>query len=291
MRLFACFAFVLFCLSAFGQTPEVAIFADLRPTWLVQAGKTDRLRWFDPQGRYSVIGFHLVLESGNIVKVSQRLEKIDVDGDADSIDEAFIEARGLWRIGKQYLPIGQQNILRESVPALRYDTELLFDAIPISIAASDNVDGYTRGVVARIGGDLGVTVALGDHFGIQGSSLTQFRDIEDGPGRHHGYHRAIALDTKYGIGSGVLEAEWVFLGDGHTATDEDRSLSDLRYRFSTSGTNYSATIAWSRSGDDTRDWYRAFIEIPINDKVVWEPFIKFRGLDWQGFGLTAHVRL
>lgn len=277
--------------SCLAQTPQVAIFADLRPTLFVHTGETNRIRWFDYSGRYSLIGFHIVLETGNIVKVAQRLEVIDNDGDPDTIDEAFIEARGSWRIGKQYLPIGQQNILRESVPALRYDTELLFDAIPISIAVSDNVDGYARGVVARVGGDLGVTLALGDHFGIQGSSLTQFRQPEEGPGRDHGYHRAIVLDTRYGMSGGVLEAEWVFLGDGHTATDKDRTLSDLRFRFTTKGTNYAGSVGWSRSWDSNRDWYTARLEIPISNKVVWEPFIRFSGFDWQDFGLTAHVRL
>jgi hypothetical protein len=276
---------------ALGQTPQVAIFSDLRPTWFVRAGETNRIRWFDYSGHYSLVGFHMVLETGNVVKVAQRLEKINNDGDPDAIDEAFIEARGLWRIGKQYIPFGQQKILRESVPAIRYDTELLFDAIPISIAVSDNVDGYARGVIARIGGDLGVSVAVGDHFGIQGSSLTQFRRPEEGPGRNHGYHRAVALDTKYGIGGGVLEAEMVFLSDGHTGIDEDRSLSDVRFRFATKGTNYPTTIAWSRSWDEKRDWYSVSMEIPITEKVVWEPFLRFEGLDWQDFGLTARVRL
>lgn len=276
---------------AFGQTPQVAIYADLRPTWFVETKQVNRIRWYDPHGQYSVVGFHIVLETGNIVKVTQRLEKIDNDGERDTLDEAFIESRGLWRVGKQYLPFGQQNILKESVPALRYDTQLLFDAIPISLAVSDNIDGYTRAVVARVGGDLGVSVAFGDHIAIQGSSLSQFRRPQDAPGRGHGYQRAVGLDTKYGWGGGVLEAEWVLLSDGNTPEDEDQNLSDLRFRFTTKGTNFVTVLAWSRSWTDQRDWYRAFIEVPVSKNVVWEPFVRFSGLGWQDFGLTARIRL
>jgi hypothetical protein len=273
------------------QTPEVAIFADLRPTWFVETGQTSRIRWYDPQGYYSVVGFHIVLETGNIVKVTQRLEKVNNGGDPDSIDEAFVENRGSWRIGKQYLPFGQQNILRETVPALRYDTELVFDGVPITIAASDNRDGLTRGVVARIGKDIGVSMAFGDHFGIQGSALSQYQRPEDAAGRGRGYQRALGLDTKYGWAGGVIEAEWVLLSDGHTALDTERNLSDLRFRFATKVTGYIITLGWARSWDEQRDWYRAFAELPVSDKVVWEPFVRFRGLGWQDFGIAMHVRL
>ena len=248
------------------QTPEVAIFADLRPTWFVETGDQNRIRWYDPHGNYSVIGFHMVLETGNVVYVTQRLERVDNGGDPDSIDEAYIESRGLWRIGKQYLPFGQQDILRETVPALRYDTQLLFDAIPISIAVSDNREGLTHGIVARIGGDLGVSIATGDNFGIQGSSLTQFRRPVDAPGRGRGYKRAVGLDTKYGWRGGVVEAEWLMLFDGNTALDAEQNLSDLRYRFTTKGTNFPVTLGWSRSWDQHKDWYRAFMEIPVGTK-------------------------
>jgi len=281
----------LFGTSAFAQTPEVAIFADLRPTWFVETGQTSRIRWYDAHGNYSVIGFHIVLETGNIVRVTQRLEKFNNGGDSDSLDEAFIESRGLWRIGKQYLPFGQQTIIKETVPALRYNTELVFDAVPISIAASDNADGLTRGVVARVGGDVGVSVAFGDHFGIQGSALTQFRRPEDAPGKGRGYKRAIGLDTKYGWAGGVIEAEWVLLTHGNTALDEDRNLSDLRFRFVTKGTGYLVTLSWARSWDEQRDWYSVSAEVPVGDRVVWEPFLRFRGLGWQDFGLSARIRL
>ena len=89
----------------------------------------------------------------------------------------------------------------------------------------------------------------------------------------------------------MIEAEWVMLSDGHTALDEDRNLSDVRFRFTTKGTAYPVTLGWSRSWDEQRDWYRAFAEIPVNNKVVWEPFVRFRGFGWQDLGITVHLRL
>ncbi|HXH61240.1 MAG TPA: hypothetical protein VNI20_07760, partial [Fimbriimonadaceae bacterium] len=273
------------------QTPQVSIFADISPTWFIETGQTNRIRWYDPHGTYSVLGFHIVLETGNIVKVTQRLEKIDNDGDPNSLDEAYIESRGTWRIGKQYLPFGQRNLLNESAPAMRYDTELLFDAVPISIAASDNGVGYTRGVVARIGSSVGVSVAVGDHFAIQGSDLTQFQRPGSVPGRGRGYKKAYGLDTTVKWGGGNVDLEWVSLREGATPLDLNRNLSDVRYRFFTKGTGFLVTLAWARSWDKQIDWYRAFAEVPVSKNVTWEPFLRFRGLGWQDFGLTARVKL
>lgn len=292
MRRLPVLSLFLLCGVATAQTPQVAIFADLRPTWFVETGQTSRIRWYDPNGYYSVVGFHLVLETGNIVRLTQRLERITGDGDPDSIDEAYVENRGSWRIGKQYLPFGQMNILRETVPAIRYDTELVFDGLPISVAVSDNRDGLTRGVVARMGKDIGVSLAVGDHIGIQGSALTQFQRPEDAPGRGRGYNQALGFDTQYNWAGGLLALEWVVLTDGETPLDRDKSLSDVRYRFTTKGTGYLVTLGWSRAWNDELDWYRAQLEIPIDgEKVVWEPFVRFRGFGWRDFGLTVHIRL
>ena len=273
------------------QTPEVAIFADLRPTLRVETGQTNRIRWYDLQGNYSVIGFYMILETGNRVKVTQRLEKIVGGGDPDNLDEYYIESRGNWRIGKQYLPFGQQNILRETAPALRYDTQLLFDAVPMHIAVADNGKDLTRGVVARIGREVGASVAVGNNFGIQGSSLTQFHRPEDALGKGRGYRTVYGLDGAFPAWGNTVEGEWVYLRDGETDLDEDRNLTDVRFRFATPKTNYVITVAWSRSWNENRDIYRATAELPINAKVSWEPFIRFRGLDWKDFGLTARVRL
>ncbi len=273
------------------QTPEVAIFAELTPTWSANAGQTNLLRWYDAQGRYSVIGMHMVLETGNILKVTQRLEKIDNGGDPDSLDEAYIESRGTWRIGKQYLPFGTQNMMRETVPALRYDTILVIAALPIKIAVSDNGVGLTRGVAARVGDSVGVSYAVGDHFAIQGTSLTQIRRPENAPGNGRGYDRAWGVDLSRRWAGGTLEFEWVSLRNGATPTDLEMDISDLRFRFLTPVSNLPLALSWVREWETHNDWYSLSGDIAISRSLVWQPFVRFNGLDWQDFALSAKLRL
>ena len=277
--------------AALAQTPEVALFFDLRPTYFQDSGMTSRVRWFDPLGRYSVIGFHIILETGNRIKITQRLEKIDNDGDPDSLDEYYIESRGTWRVGKQYLPFGQQNILRETVPAARYDTALVFEDVPIQIAVCDNGSRLTKGVVARIGRSVGISLATGNHFAVQGTALTQFQRPEDGVGRGRGYRLAYGFDATYDAFGGVFDFEWVALRDGETILDDNRDLTDLRFRFSTRKTNYVVTIAWSKSWNRSTDWYRIQMEMPVTNKFTWEPFVRLKGMEWSDVGLTLHIRL
>lgn len=285
-------ALVSLCaLLARAQTPEVSIFADITPTWSANAGQTNLLRWYDAQGRYSVVGMYMILETGNVLKVTQRLEKVDNGGDPDSLDEAYIESRGSWRIGKQYLPFGTQTFLRETAPALRYDTRLVIEALPIKVAASDNGVGLTRGVVVRVGDSVGVSYAIGDHFAIQGSALTPIRRPEEAPGRGRGYSRAWGLDASKNWGGGVLEFEWVSLIEGATALDVDMNLSDLRFRFSTPGTVFPLTLGWTREWDCRKDWYSVTGEFPVSHMLVWQPFIRFQGRGWHDFALSAKVRL
>lgn len=293
MRRFFLSGFVFSCLTVLAtcQTPEVAIYADFTPTWIVSTGQTSRLRWYDIHGRYSVVGMQLILESGNIVKLTERLEKIDNDGDNGSLDEAYIESRGSWRIGKQYLPFGTQSLLRETVPAVRYDTQLVIDTLPLKIAFSDNGAGFTRGVVARIGDSVGVSVGVGDHFAIQGSSLTQIRRPDEAPGRGRGYERAFGLDLSRQWAGGVLEFEWVSLQHGITVEDVDMDISDLRFRFTTKGSNIPIALAWSREWEKRRDWYSLAAEIRVLETLVWEPFLRFDGLNWHDFGLSAKIKL
>lgn len=273
------------------QTPEVAIFAELTPTWSANTGQTNLLRWYDAQGRYSVIGMHMVLESGNILKVTQRLEKVDNGGDPDSLDEAYVESRGTWRIGKQYLPFGTQTMFRETAPALRYDTHLVIESLPISLAASDNGEGLTRGVVARVGGTAGVSYAIGDHFGIQGSTMTQIRRPEFAPGKGRGYKRAWGFDLSRKFGGGIVELEWVSFSDGVTVSDLDLDVSDVRYRFSSPGSMIPISLIWTREWETHKDRYCVKVDFPVSRSLSWQGYVRFDGLKWHDFALSAKMRL
>jgi len=159
---------ICFAAKAFCQTPDVTVRAEFLPTYLTSEGSRSSFRWYSRTGEFSLVGIRMTLDSGLRLAVNQRLERIDNDPDKDSLDEYYIERRGEWKIGKQYLPFGSRRILRDSVPAARVDTRLVFDAVPIQLAVCDAGTGRTRGVVARIGDRWGISIATGDHFGLAG---------------------------------------------------------------------------------------------------------------------------
>lgn len=275
---------------AVSQTPDVAIFSDLRPTWSVENTNKSRFQWYDLQGRYSLIGFRLILEPGYRVSVSQRLQRIDNSGDPDSLDEYYIEDRGNWRIGKQYLPFGTRNMLRETALAARIDTRLVFDEVPIQIAYADAGPGRIRGVVARIGNSLGISAAVGNHFGIQSTALTQVQLPLDAPGRGRGYRLALGADATWDLKEAIIVAEWVMLKDGETSLDLDRNVSDIKFIWSIPHSSGRITTGWSRTWDLQKDFFHVEGEVPFNDKVTWIPFVRFDNQRLKDFGVSARIK-
>src|SRR6478672_4579558 len=161
--------------AAFAQVPDVQVKADLGPTFRNQVNGGSDVHWYDPFGHHSTISLQFALEPGFRAYVAQKIERIRNDGDSSPIDESYVEDVGVWRAGKQYLPFGQQRIIRESVVAVRSDTDLFLRVLPMSVAACDGGRGHQRGIVGRIGREVGVSFAFGQHFAISGTSLTQVR--------------------------------------------------------------------------------------------------------------------
>ena len=277
--------------AAMAQSPDVSVFADLRPTISFSSSEDTRLRWYDTSGRHSLVGFRIILENGGRMYVAQRLQKMPGDADPDSLDEWFIELPPEWRAGKQYLPFGQKNIVREAVPAIRFNTTLVFDAVPIEIAYCDAGDERPRGIVGRVGNpNLGVSVATGQHFGIQGTSFTQFRDPGMAAGKGRGYQLMYGIDGSLKFGIATISGEYVALREGETNKDADADLTDFRARFSLPMTGWFAEAAWSRSWQDKQDIYRLSAEIPAADKVSIQPFVRFDHRGFHDGGVVARLR-
>ena len=105
--------------SALAQIPDVTIKVDAGLTYRsVRNGETT-LRWYDGFGKHSTVGLLFWLEPGWRVYVSERLQRIEGDGDNEQLDEYYVEDPGIWRLGKQYLPFGRGLLLRESARAAR----------------------------------------------------------------------------------------------------------------------------------------------------------------------------
>ncbi|MBS1721429.1 MAG: hypothetical protein JSS66_00315 [Armatimonadetes bacterium] len=272
------------------QTPDVAPFLELHPSWQVR-NKKSLFNWYDPSGRYSLVGLRMLLETGYRVYVAQRFQRVDNSGDPDTLDEYYIESRGHWRIGKQYLPFGRREIIRSSVLGARLDTNLLLDEAPISIAACDGGSGRTRGVFGRINGAIGLSFAVGNHIGIQATDMTRFRDLETAPGIGRGHRLALGADTAMPLGSAQLTAEWVSFRRGETNLDIDRDVSELRLRLPTHGPGDRASVSWSRDWTERQDHMLFEIQFASNERVSFLPMVRFEGFGFKDFALTAVMRL
>ncbi len=276
---------------ASAQPPNVSFRSEILGSWQLAQRNDSRIRWYSPKGEYSTVGLRVMLEPGLRVTVNQRLQRVDNDADQDALDEYYIEDVGQWRVGKQYLPFGLRNVMRESVPGARFNTSLLFSGLPIAIAVCDAGSGRTRGVAGRVGRDLGLSFAVGDHFGIAATSMTQFRRPEESPGVGRGHHLALGADFALPIGATRLQGELVCLRDGKTPDDPDMDLTDIQFRFPESAKGARLSVAWSRSWGEGRDFYRIEGVAPYNRKLSYETYIRFEGAQWHDFGLTARVRL
>ncbi len=148
--------------------------------------------------------------------VAQRLQRIPNDGDEEQLDQYYVEDPGLWRLGKQYLPFGRGLLLRESGRAARGDTNLIFQNLPISAAICDNGRDRTRGVFGRVGSTVGVSFAVGNNIGIQGTSLNAVRRPEDNPGAGRGYKFALGVDGAKRFWIFTVQGEVLALRRGHT---------------------------------------------------------------------------
>lgn len=269
------FGFLLVPLG-FGQAADVKIKLDLllAPTW------TDReptlFKLYDRLGKFSTVSLSGSLETGWKFYVSQRLQKIDGDPDSGLLDEFYVEDTGLWRVGKQYLPFGRR-LMRESVLAVRGDSNLLFEGVPLSLAVLDGGKTLQSGVVARIGPpSFGVSLAVGQHFGINGSALTLIRTPEEFLPRGRGYRQAFGADFRRRSGKWTAEGEVIALRGAHLGVDRDIIASDLLSTFQIRKAA-SMGVGWTRQWDLGQDTFRASARIPVIDKISFEPLVRMRG--------------
>lgn len=214
--------------GARAQTPDVSIVTDIR-TSVSETDDRPRLRLTDPLGRHSLLTLRTVLENGIVAQVSQRFARIPNDRASSLLETAVIEAPGLWQLGQVALPFGQRNLIREYSTGATLQTLLLIDQLPLSIGWADGGETRVRGVTARLGGRVGISIATGDHFAATGSSLAQVRDPEQAPGLGRGYRTVLGIDASTTIGEVTVRAEGISLRRGHTVDDVREDYGDLSF--------------------------------------------------------------
>lgn len=276
---------------ATAQTPETIFAVDARPTFFLGDGRNAQLRWFDAYGRPSTVGIKGRFPDGKRFTVTQRLARHIGDGDPDQADEYFLESPGEWRIGKQLLPFGQKNLIRETALALRLDTDLVFDNAPISFAVVDAGRGRERGIIGRIGESFGLSFAFGEHFAIQDSSLSILRQDLRGFGKARGYQSIYGADTVIFADRFTFDFEVVALRQGHTNLDQDDFASDIRATYQLPNGRDRISAGWARQWRDAVDAWRIDGEFVLRDQIVLMPHVRFGSRGLGQFGTTVRFRL
>ncbi len=281
--------------ASFGasQVPDLSFQLDLRPNYRTEVHGPTTFRWYDVRGRHSTVALQFILEPGLTMRIAQKLQRIPNDGDDSQLDEYYVEDRGSWRIGKQYLPFGRQ-LLRESVVAARSDTDLFLEAVPVSLAVFDGGVGKPRGGMARLGGkvggsEFGLSVAFGHHLGIGGPSLTVVRLPEETPGKGRGYRTALGADYSQKLGPFFFVGEVVRLMDGDTPLDETQTVWDLSLTLEPS--RYRRfTVGYSRVLEESLDFLRIEASIFVTQGLRVEPVVRYREGAIYDFSVGMNLR-
>jgi hypothetical protein len=274
--------------STLAQTPDVVVRMDINPHYRITGDGVSTFRWYDSLGQHSTVGLSMILEPGFRLFVTEKLQRMPTDN--DQLDEYYIEDEGNWRVGKQYLPFGRGTLLHESTVAARVDTTLLIEGLPISLAAVDAGPRRQKGIVGRIGTRIGVSFAIGRHFGIDGTSLGLVRDPEEAPGEGRGYKNVVGLDVFKRIGVWRLQSEWLAFWGGETAADPDFEVSDVSFSYS-NGLASTITLGWSRNWRSNADIFRAQAKILMIRGFWLEPLLRFRGSTFRDFGVSVRAKL
>jgi len=290
VRRLAVIALAAATVVAGAQAPDVRVRVDATGSYRFTGEGPSLLRYYSVFGRYSTVGLIFYLEPGFRAYVSQKLERISRDADIDPIDEAYVEDEGIWRVGKQYLPFGSGNLLRETGLGVRGDTNLIFEELPMSIAFFDTGEGRQQGVVGRLGTRFGLSFAFGRHFGQNATALTYIRRPEETLGRGRGWKRALGFDFSRRTGNVTISGEALILRDGETLADEDLTVFDIGIRYQPS---FQQWLEAGYTRDATRGigYLRLRGSASLENNLSIEPFLRFRGSRLYDLGVELRVRL
>lgn len=279
----------MFAAAASAQVPDVQVKADLGPVFRNEVNGGSDVHWYDPFGHHSTIALLFALEPGFRAYISQRIERIRHDGDPSPIDESYVEDAGIWRAGKQYLPFGAQRIFRESVVAVRSDTDLFLRELPMKVAACDGGPGRQRGIVGRIGRSIGVSFAFGQHFGVSSTSMTEARLPTDNMEKGRGYRNVFGADVSRQVGPFFVSAEGAMFREGEAGAPDTQILDvtatlapDIRH---------SLIFGYSLSTHPGVRSFRLQGSFALENTLWLEPWVRSRNGRAFDSGVSLRVRL
>lgn len=246
-------------------------------------------RGYDSFGHYSTLGLQVTTEPGLRIFVTEKLRQIRGDGDPNSLDEAYVEGEGSWRIGKQYMPFGQGLFLRESVLSVRSDGDVGFLDLPFSLCGCDGGSGHQRGVVGRLGGNIGASIALGRRFGINATDFDLIRHPEQALGSNRGFKTILGLDFTQKQKLVTYRGELVRAQDGETTADASDTMYDLSVQYDPAK-GRSLILGWTHSEAEHADFLRFQPTVKVTQNVFFEPMIRSKNRRFYDLSLGVHIK-
>lgn len=290
IKLAAALAAMAMAIQAVAQDPNVYVKLDMRLSmgWFDQGDS--RMRAYDRLGRHSVVTLGFLLEPGFDVVIAERFQRIDGDADGEQLDEYYIEDRGYWRVGKQYLPFGRNFVIRDSVYSGRVNLLVGEKGIPISLCYADGGPRRPIGFLVRVGDRIGFSVALGDRFGQSASSLAVVRRPEDSHGQGSGYQQAVGVDFRIRMAPDIIFAfDHASLRQGALEIDVPVDVSDASITWAPDRLR-RLEFAYSREWKSRSEFVRIAGEYPIYDGASIEPFIRYKNGRFYDASLTLRIR-
>ena len=276
---------VVLATSALAQNADIAPFLEIRPTVIATSERTS-FEWFDQRYQSSLVGLRGVLPNGTRVRFAQRLARLPGEVDRELIDEAFIERRGDWRIGRQRMPFGQRRVVNESLWGGRYDTRLAF-GVNASVYAFDEGRGRATGAGIRIGEEVGISLMAGTNLGMQPTSQPF---IERDPSEVQlgaGHDLLLGGDVSFRYGGMQGTAEHVlFLNPSFG--QRSYALTDVSLRAGPPVANWGITMGFHRRWDQRNAIFTLEVDAPAESGIIYRVFTRLEGgLALQGgFGMT-----
>jgi hypothetical protein len=206
------------------------------------------------------------------------------------LDQYYVESQGNWRVGKQYLPFGQNGLLNESALAVRSDWTVPTLELPIRVSACSAGSGRQQGVVGRIGDNIGASVAIGENFGIAATSFGVIRLPTQAADVGHGFHQIYGLDFASRTDRWQYRGEVALLRGPETPTDLTDFIADTSVTWDpTKFCGYQLGVSYSAR--QQASYIRGQLFVHLVKRVSFEPMIRFRNGGFFDLSLALHVKL
>ena len=165
----------------------------------------------------------------------------------------------------------------------------MIEGVPIVVAVCNAGSEKQKGYIVHIGGNFGVSAALGEHFGINSTALALVRRMNQTPGAGFGWRQMYGADYAIKTEKFAYAAEIVSLQDGQTLADASTTVSDVSVTF-TPKRGQSLAIGWSRDTAQHADFYRIAGAVTIIRNVIFEPMLRVRDKSLFDLTLTTHLK-